>query len=215
MLLAGLAEAASLLVTTRKAEQGGAAMRLVLVAVVAATATLTAASMLGVAAAEAPTTTSTTTTTATATTPPLPTVSVQGVATETIEQSASAGTATAVYRQGMADAIGDGQAKAQFLAGKAGVSLGAVQSIAEDGGSISCAEVEYTGEQPDFGYPGVSSVYGAGARGVVAPQTSTPVVHKPAVKRRKHHAKGPLAKRATAASGCTLSAQVALVYALS
>ena len=66
---------------------------------------LIAAGMLGVASAEAPTTTS-----------PPPTVSVQGVAIEPIEQSASSATATTVYRQGMAAAVTDGQSKAQFLA---------------------------------------------------------------------------------------------------
>ena len=102
--------------------------------------------MLGVASAEAPTTAS-----------PPPTVSVQGVAIEPIEQSASSATATTVYRQGMAAAITDGQAKAQFLASSAGVTLGAVQGIVENGGYIGCTgnEVEYLGEQPDFGSPGV------------------------------------------------------------
>ena len=70
---------------------------------------LIAAGMLGVASAEAPTTAS-----------PPPTVSVQGVAIEPIEQSASSATATTVYRQGMAAAVTDGQTKAQFLASQPG-----------------------------------------------------------------------------------------------
>ena len=164
---------------------------------------LVAAGMLGVASAEAPTTA----------TPP-PTVSVQGVAHEPIAQSASAATATTVYRQGMADAIGDGQAKAQFLAGKAGVTLGSVQSIVEDGGDIECAGYEeYLGEQPDFGSPSVV----ASAPGVITPRAvtkTTPKAHKPAVKHRKKKRKAPSAKLAVAAS-CTLSAQVSLVYTLS
>jgi Protein of unknown function (DUF541) len=184
-------------------------LKVVLVAAAAAVIGLSVVGALGVAAAEAPTTTTTASTT---TAPTLPTVSVQGVATEAIEPSASAATATAVYRQGMADAINDGQAKAQFLASKAGASLGAVQNITENGGYITCSgEIEYTGEQPDFGSPGVSGI-GVSARTVVAPRASS-VVRKPAVKRRGH-AKEPSAKRAVA-SGCTLSAQVSLVYALS
>ena len=89
----------------------GSAKVLIPAAVVAVIA-LVAVGMLGVASAEAPTTS-----------PPPPTVSVQGVAIEPIEQSASSTTATTVYRQAMAAAITDGQAKAQFLASSAGATL--------------------------------------------------------------------------------------------
>jgi hypothetical protein len=168
---------------------------------------LVAAGMLGVASAEAPTTAS-----------PPPTVSVQGVATEPIEQSASSTTATTVYRQGMAAAVTDGQAKAQFLASSAGVTLGAVQSIVENGGYIGCTgdEIEYLGEQPDFGSPGV----GVSPGEVSVPRVdgaATPVAGKPAIKhakKKKKHKKTPVAKRASVA-GCTLTAQVSLTYAVS
>jgi hypothetical protein len=177
-------------------------MRILVAAAAVSTFALVAAGALGVASAEAPTTT----------TPP-PTVSVQGVATEPIEQTANATTATTVYRQGMADAIVDGQAKALFLAGKAGVALGAVQSIVENGGYIGCSgeESEYLGEQPDFGSPG------GGTTGISTPRAvpeAVPVLRKPAVKHTKkksHHV--PVAKHASTAS-CTLSAQVSLAYAL-
>jgi uncharacterized protein YggE len=177
--------------------------------VAAATATavgLAAVGALGVAAAEAPTTT---------TASPVRTVSVQGVATEVIDQSASTATATAVYRQGMADAVSDGQAKAQFLASKAGAALGSIQSLVEDGGYIVCAgNTEYLGEQPDFGSPQVSiSNAGVSSRSVGAPRPA-PVVHKPVVKHHKRSNRVPSAKHASA-GGCTLSAQVSLVYALS
>ena len=67
-------------------------------------------------------------------------------------QSANTSTAQAVYRQGMGDAVADGLAKAQFLAGKLATPLGAVQSVVEEGGYISCpGEAEYLGSQPDFG----------------------------------------------------------------
>jgi len=165
---------------------------------------LVAAGMLGVASAEAPTTTS-----------PPPTVSVQGVAVEAIEQSASSASATTVYRQGMAAAIADGLAKAQFLASSAGVTLGAVQSIVEDGGYIGCTgnEVEYLGEQPDFGSPGVGVSPGA----VSVPRVEGAVTgtSKPAVKHaKKKKGEAPVAKRASVA-GCTLTAQVSLTYAIS
>ncbi len=179
----------------------------VLIAAAAVTVVaLIAVGMLGVASAEAPTATS-----------PPPTVSVQGVATEPIEQSASSATATAVYRQAMAAATTDGQAKAQFLASSAGVTLGAVQSIVENGGYIGCTgeEVEYSGEQPDFGSPGLGTSGGVVSVPRVA-GAATPVAGKPAVKHagRKKHKKAPVAKRASA-TGCTLNAQVSLTYAIS
>jgi hypothetical protein len=182
----------------------GSAKALIPAAVVAVIA-LVAVGMLGVASAEAPTTS-----------PPPPTVSVQGVAIEPIEQSASATTATTVYRQAMAAAITDGQAKAQFLASSAAATLGAVQGIVENGGYIGCTgeEVEYSGEQPDFGSPGVEvspdEVGGPRVEGAVAPAASRPAVKHA----RKKHKRTPVAKRASAA-GCTLTAQVSLTYAIS
>jgi hypothetical protein len=178
-------------------------MRNVIAATLAVVAGLVVANMLGVAGAEAPTT---------STTAPVRTVSVEGVATVPIAQGANRATATATYREGMAAALADGQSKAEFLAGKAAVTLSGVQSIAEDGGSISCTGggeseyVEYQGEQPDFGSidESVSPIEAA-----AAPRTT--VAHKPAAKRRKKH---PTAKKASAA-GCTLSTQVSLAYAIS
>jgi hypothetical protein len=186
-------------------------MKLVLPAAVVAAIALIAAGMLGVASAEAPTTTA-----------PPPTVSVQGVAVEPIEQSASLASATAVYRQGMADAMTDGQSKAQFLTSKAGVTLGAVQSIVENGGYIGCTgdEIEYLGEQPDFGSPGAGA-YGATVSvprvaGVAVPGASKPAGKhgKKKKRRRSGSKKTPVAKPASVA-GCTLTAQVSLTYAIS
>jgi hypothetical protein len=179
-------------------------MRVLIPATAVTVIALIVAGMLGVASAEAPTAAS-----------PPPTVSVQGVAIEPIEQSASSATATTVYRQGMAAAVTDGQAKAQSLASSAGVTLGAVQSIVENGGYIGCTgnEVEYLGEQPDFGSPGVESYGGE----VSVPRVAGAVTHgtsKPAVKHAKTKKKAPVAKRASAA-GCTLTAQVSLTYAIS
>ena len=174
-------------------------MRRAIAPTIAVAAGLVAANMIGVAAAEAPTTT------------PVRTVSVQGVATVPIAQGASLAAATAVYRQGMAVAVADGQSKAEFLAGKVGATLGSVQSIAEGGGSIDCTGgeesgyVEYQGEQPDFGSPTQTVTP---LRAAAAPSTA---VGKPAVKhhKKKHHA----AKKASA-TACTLSTQVSLVFAI-
>ncbi len=181
-------------------------LKSVIAATIATALGLAAFGVLGAGAAEAPTSAS----------PALRTVSVEGVATIAIGQSASAAEATAVYRQGMTDALADGQSKAQFLASGTGATLGVVQSVVEDGGYITCtgSEIEYLGEQPDFGSAGVYvSAAGVSMRSVASPPQSTPAVRKPAVKSHKRKHK-PAAKSA-AASGCILSAQVSLVYGLS
>lgn len=181
-------------------------MRIVFAALTVAMAGLIAAGVLGVAGAETPTSTSVGGLSAS-----LPrTVGVQGVARETIDQNASAAQATAVYRQGMADAMADGQAKAQFLVGNAGVTLGPVQSIAEGGGYIGCTgESEYQGEQPDFGF---AATFGS-AVGVSAPSAQRPLTaHRPTVKRPGHRRRHSAKKTSTGT--CTLSTQLSLAYAL-
>jgi hypothetical protein len=175
-------------------------MKSAIAAILAVAAGLVVVNMLGVAAAEAPTAT------------PVQTVSVEGTANVPLSQDADLAAADAAYRQGMAAAESDGQGKAEFLATHAGTTLGGVQNIVEDGGSISCTVsedqenpyIEYEGEQPDFGS-------GPSQRIVAAPEAaavSTP--SRRTHKRKKRHA---TAKKASATT-CTLSAQVSLVYAI-
>jgi hypothetical protein len=179
-------------------------MRILLIAAAVAAGALTAVGVLGVAGAE----TTTTATTAPASAP-LRTVSVQGVASAPIAPEASAATATAVYRQAMASAVTDGQSKAQYLAEKAGATLGAVQSIAEGGGDIECpGEEEYVGEQPDFGYANGGEIV-AGSSAPAVERVRTPSAHKPTV---KPHKKKKRSAKAAAGAPCTLSTQVALSY---
>jgi hypothetical protein len=174
-------------------------MKSALAAILVVSAGLVVVNMLGVAAAEAPTAT------------PVQTVSVEGTANVPIAQGADAAVADAAYRQGMATAESDGQGKAEFLAIHAGTTLGGVQSIVEDGGSISCSDgedgenpyVEYEGEQPDFGS-------GPSERVLAAPETAAVSAPTVSHKRRKRHHTATKA----AASVCTLSAQVSLVYAI-
>lgn len=180
-------------------------MRSVIAATLAVVAGLVAANMLGVASAEAPTTT----------TAPVRSLSVEGVANVPIAQSANLATATAVYRQAMAEAMADGQSKAEFLAGKAAVTLGSVQRIVEAGGYIGCTNdeetnyAEYEGEQPDFGSPPSSISVLPSAESESAPRVGA--VRKPTL---KHPKKRVSAKKASAAK-CKLTASVALVYAIS
>jgi len=154
-------------------------------------------------------------------TPP-PSVSVEGVATVAISQSASQAEANAAYRQGLTAAIGDGHEKAEYLAAQAGAKVGSIQQIGERGGSIECTQPavpaaeegqsqyeRYNGAQPDFG-----SVELGGARVVAAPaaaasRPSTKPTHPR--KKKRHKVK---AKKAAAPVSCTLSTQVGLSYLL-
>jgi len=175
-------------------------MKSVIAATFAVAAGLLAANMLGVASAEAPTSTTSSRT-----------VSVQGVAKAPVAQGASVALATESYRQAMTAAVADGLSKAEFLTSKAGAALGAVQSIVENGGGISCASnpegeyVAYEGQQPDFPLNGSTS----------SPPFAAGAVHSVKAKPKAKHGKTkPKAKKATAGS-CTLSTQVSLVYAIS
>ena len=67
-------------------------------------------------------------------------MSVEGVAQVPIAQDANSPRRRRVYRQAMAEAMTDGQSKAEFLAGKAAVTLGSVQRIVEAGGYINCTD---------------------------------------------------------------------------
>jgi hypothetical protein len=183
-------------------------VKLALTAVVAAAAALFAASMLGVAVAEAPTVTS------------LRTVNVEGVATLPVPQEADSATASGVYHQAMAAAIDDGKTKAEVLAGKIGASLGAPQTITEDGGEVECSSGSeegwepYKGERPDFGTARTpTSVFGKSGEGTSAPASSAAPV-TPALAHRKHKKKHKSAKKSSVPPGCRLAAQVSLVYLL-
>jgi predicted RecA/RadA family phage recombinase len=179
----------------------------ILATVLTGVVALAVVSMLGVASAEAPTGSTS-----------ARTLSVEGVGTLPVESHDSAAAATAVYREGMAKALVDGQSKAAFLAEKSGAALGAVVSIVEGGGYIECTGTdteyaEYEGEQPDFGQ-GVqpSSVSTAAPEAATSPakeESASRVSHKP--KRKKKHA---VAKKSSVAASCTLTANVSLVYAI-
>ena len=169
---------------------------------------LAAVSLLGVASAEAPTGSTS-----------ARTLSVEGVGTLPVGSHDSAAAATAIYREGMAKALVDGQSKAAFLAEKSGAALGAVVSIVEGGGYIECTGTdteyaEYEGEQPDFG-EGVqpSSVSVSAPAAATSPskeESASPVSHRP----KRKHKKRTVAKKSSVAASCTLTANVSLVYAI-
>jgi hypothetical protein len=178
-------------------------MRLGLTAMLVAAAALIAAGLLGVASAEAPTTT------------PVRTVGVEGTGNAPIAREANATVANAAYRQAMAAAISDGLEKAQFLATRVGGTLGAVQSVVEENGYVSCEGEgneynSYLGVEPDFG----SGQAPSGRFEEAAPSASSrsrgsapTTAHKSKPKNKKK------AKKASAVS-CTVSASVAINYEL-
>jgi hypothetical protein len=178
-------------------------------ALVAVVGAFFAANMLSVAVAEAPTAT------------PLRTISVEGIATLPIGQFADGPTATAVYREGTAAAITDGQGKASFLASKVGGTATAVQSVVEGGGYINCSSseesyVEYGGVEPDFGTASAPSLATPTESAAPVPAkegSSSRPVRRLKPKQPKKKRKAPVAKKASVVS-CTLTAQVSLVYAL-
>jgi hypothetical protein len=178
-------------------------MRSAIAATAVVAAGLFAANMLGVAVAEAPTGT------------PLRTISVQGIGTARIGQFDNATAATAVYREGAASAIADGQSKAAFLASKVGATLGVPESVIEEGGYIECAgaqEDEYEGEQPDFGSAPLPSSSSVPIVGTSPAKESSSVTRT--LKRKRSKPKHPKAKKAGVAA-CTLTARVSLVYPIS
>lgn len=148
---------------------------------------------------------------------------VEGVGVTPIPSNATAAQATAVYREGQAKALADGQAKAQFIAEKEGVALGVPTTTVEDGGSIECSGfvegegysryAPYEGEQPDFGVARLTSS-GSSSQSVPpsAPAVSgaNSVVHRPKGKHKRHTAK----KAAASAPSCNLTAEITLAYAL-
>lgn len=116
----------------------------------------------------------------------------------------------------MAAAVLDGQSKAEFLTGKVGATLGAAQTVTEDGGGIECSSggeegwESYKGEEPDFGSArNAGQVLSSKAAPPAASAPSSAVKRTSAKRHRKH--KRPVAKKATAA-GCKLTAQVSLAY---
>jgi hypothetical protein len=186
--------------------------RVARIAAVALSAGLPALAVSGVADAE------------TTSTPPVPTVSVEGVASVPVSQTADQAAATAAYREAMAAAILDGQSKATFLASKVGAAVGAAQGVIEGGGSIECTSKNsegetsyenYEGAQPDFG-SGQSSVLPVAYQHASEVSTGAPTVGtaKPGKTTKHHKRKHAHAKKASATT-CTLSTSVSLIYAIS
>jgi len=185
----------------------GRRSKLILIGAVAAVALL-AAALLGVAAGEGPAGSSS-----------ARNVDVEGVGVVPIPAKATAAQATAVYREGMAKALADGQAKAQFIAEHEGVALGVPVTTVEDGGSIECSGyvegagfsryVGYEGEQPDFGVARITS----SGSGTPAPAFSGAAVKSaPHV---SHRPKGKHPAKKASATSCELTAELTLGYALS
>jgi hypothetical protein len=189
-----------------------ASRRIALATVVALGAGLAPLAITGVANAES------------ASTPPVPTVSVGGVGSVPISQTADQAAATAAYREAMAAAILDGQDKATFLAAKVGATLGAAQDVVEGGGGIECTAKDsegetnyenYEGAEPDFGSGQSSVVPVAEQRASASPTVSGSAGKPKPVKTKKHRKRKHASAKKSTATTCTLSTSVSLIYAIS
>jgi hypothetical protein len=144
-------------------------------------------------------------------------IDVEGVGVVPIGAKATSAQATAVYREGQAKALADGQSKAQFIAEHEGVALGVPLTTVEDGGSIECSgvvEVEgfsryapYEGEQPDFG---VARLTSSGSGSAAPAPAAAPAVSGKSVVRRP---KGKHKAKKASATDCNLTAELTLAYA--
>jgi hypothetical protein len=133
------------------------------------------------------------------------TVSVEGVDLVSIERTANRATANSTYRKALAEALADGQSKAQLLAERTGSTLGPIQTMREGSGSLECGEAEYEGVMPDFGQGG--SLYATPGAAAVSPIYRAKHASSPGRPRQKHRQ----AKKADVTQ-CSLSADVGLVY---
>ena len=174
-------------------------MRITVCAGVAAAIALAAGGLVGVGEA-----TEATTTNGNAA---IRTVSVEGVAVVSIERTANRMTANSTYRKALAEAVADGQSKAQLLAEKTGSTLGAIQTVREGSGSLECGEAEYEGVMPDFGQGG--SLYATPGAAAVSPTSRVKHTSSPG----RPHRKRRQAKKADVTQ-CSLAADVGLVYQL-
>ena len=133
-------------------------------------------------------------------------ISVNGTGGAAVPQGATNAQQQAAYDQALGNAISDAQAKAQMVAQRLSVTLGAVQSFTE--------------QSDDFlGYCGVGFLPGAAATGVsgpaapVAAGVSSSSQLTPIPARRKHHRSRRKAHKAQETSNtCQVQADVTIVY---
>lgn len=160
---------------------------------VVAVAGLLAASALGIAGAQE------TTTTPAATPPPPRGITASGAGLRTVQSTAPADTFKAAYRNALTDALADAKDKAAFIAEKSGLTLGAVQSVAETSNTV---------------LDGCNFAVGAESVAGVAP---APAPKKPATSKKKKAKRKPAHKADTLAPQddgypCPVSASVTERY---
>jgi uncharacterized protein DUF541 len=155
--------------------------------VIAATALgLAAAGVLGTAGAQ-----DTTSTTAPAPPPPQRLVTVNGAGAVDVAAGAKASDRQAAYRSALTAALDDAKAKAELIAGHEGLTLGAVQSVTEQGNDLM---------------QGCVVAYGATGSGVAVPAPA-PALRKAATRKARRHKRR---RRATAIAPAPRQAPVPL-----
>jgi uncharacterized protein YggE len=136
-------------------------------------------------------------------TPATHTLSVNGAAQRTVASSAPQDTFTVAYRAALDDALDDAKAKADRIAQKQGLTLGAVQALTETSNSVlgGCM----------FGYGAADSAGATSAppAAKAPPKANHPRKPKP---KRKHKAAARAAQNET--YPCPVQASVTVVYAI-
>jgi hypothetical protein len=161
-----------------------------LIATTAAAVGLTLAGALGIAGAQ--------TTTTTAPPPPSRTVAVNGAGGRDVAVNAPAADVKSAYSASLADALDDAGAKADSLAAKTGLTLGAVQTVTEQTNT-----------------PLHACDYGPIAYAKGGAVQSRPVKRKRSTRTRKTATKRAIAPPGDDGPGtCTVAAGVTVTYAV-
>ena len=157
------------------------------------------------------------------------TISVVGIGRVPISPTANPVEANTQYHLALVQAIGDGLAKAQMLAGAAHASVGRIEAISEGSESrrpIECKNAAgessgpYKGAEPDVGLalpPTIAVQPAASPKPVVVTVTKKHKAKRKAHRRIQRRRHGPVARKAQTEGGpvtCEVSSEVSLVYAL-
>jgi uncharacterized protein YggE len=132
-------------------------------------------------------------------------ITVNGAGEESVASDANAAARNTAYRTALTAALDDAKSKAGLIAGREGLTLGAVQSVTEQGNSLM---------------NGCAVAYGVAGKGVAVPAPArAPAVRRPAHRKLRHRRTAAL--RATPMPlppqpyPCDAQASVTVSYAVS
>ena len=157
------------------------------------------------------------------------TIGVVGIGRVPISQTANPVEADTQYHLALVQAIGDGLAKAQMLAGAAHARVGRIEAISEGSNGrrpVECkngageSSGSYKGAEPDVGLalpPTIAVQPAAPPKPVVVTVSKKPKGKGKAHRRIQRRRHGPVARKAQTEGGpitCEVTSEVSLVYAL-